>query len=297
MTEEFLQQQKTDNNLCFRDLLQWAQHWQEKYGDKANIQIPVDPIPQVGSICKTTAIATVEGYYAKKLGYEPIPLHKRGKAAHSVRQIAKLQESKQGEILEFNRWQNVAREMGYQTIIEPFNDFPHFLACILDHLQQDNLPLIGFSVKENVGQPDPDPFNPEDREHAAVITGYNFQTDEFTLTHWGASYNVDAVSLYNSNQALVQTRKQEQYVKNPQYLKENKFFTPKYLPSQTAGIASIVPEANTGFNGKLLVVKKPEDLDQLLIARSESLYKTTGFFTAKPEPCNSMALMTECSPP
>ena len=39
--------------------------------------INLKPTHQTGHNCKTTAIATVDKYFADQLGFEPIPLHKK----------------------------------------------------------------------------------------------------------------------------------------------------------------------------------------------------------------------------
>ena len=64
-----------------------------------------------------------------------------------------------------------------------------------------------------------------------MISGYNWQTDEFTLVHWGNTHVVDATTLFNATHKLVDTRHQEFYTKNPAYQQSKKWDEKKYLPT------------------------------------------------------------------
>jgi hypothetical protein len=285
---EYQKLQKEDPKLCVRDLFKWATHWQHQQAQRTIPPISLEPVAQMGSICKITAIATVEQHFAKQLKFPAIPLHKMGQATASIRKLAKQFGSAQGEILEFNRWQQTLTALGYDTqAIDFSDDFNLFLQEVLNALQQGNLPLIAFAVEQSSGQPHTRPENPQEREHAAIITGYNPQTDQFTLVHWGTTRQVDALSLFNSNQQLASTREIERYAKNPEYTQ--RFNAPKYLPSQhpSADKISITPQPNTGFKAKLLIAQKPLNLAQFLAQRANSMeLKHISFFAStekKPE--------------
>ncbi|MDP1548070.1 MAG: hypothetical protein Q8L87_18825, partial [Anaerolineales bacterium] len=253
MLEEFKTHRLKNADLCVRDLLKAANKW---LLNQQSVKIPVKPIAQVGSICKTAAVANVVQYRAKREGVKFTPLRSNNRPRHSIRQLAKELGSAQGEILEFARWQALAAK-GFDTSVVEFKDsFTRFFDTILGALTKEHLPLIAFALNQNTGLPDPNPHNPNTQEHAAVITGYNAKTDEFALAHWGHIYQVDAVSLFNANQALPATRLTEYYKLNPDFRLDNKAYTPKYVPHQSpSDRKSITPKEGTGFNGKLLVIK------------------------------------------
>ena len=269
MQEEYNKNLKKNPQLCFRDLLKWASIWQEQHKRYTAIELPlVTAVVQVGSTCKITALANVELYFAQQGSFKAIPLHKRGEHGPSVRNIAKQLGSVQGEILEFNLWQKTLNALGYFSQCLDFGtDFNLFLYTIIQQLQQGNLPLIVFAV-DNAGQPDPEPTQAEKQEHAAVISGYNPHTDQLTLVHWQAVYQVDAVSLFRSNQALAVTRQRECYTKNADY--EKHFNLPKYLECASEEQAlkkSIIPQANSGFKAKMLIAIKPCNKELFLMHR------------------------------
>jgi hypothetical protein len=231
----------------------------------------------VGNVCKIVSIASIDHHYAKQCGYDAIPLNANNKDHHgnhrlfSIRKLSKLNGSVQGEILEHKTWAKNFNDLGYETEIVDFNnDINMFIKHIVSALKQGNLPLVGFAVAEDSGQPDPYPINPEAREHATIICGYNPKTDELTIKHWGNTYEVDAVTLFNSSRALATTRKQEFYHLNPQYSHAKKQEIFKYSPSNKENDRnSLVPAENTGFRAKLLIVKKPGDVGEMMRKRKE----------------------------
>ena len=166
----------------------------------------------------------------------------------------------------------------------------HFVASITENLKQGNLPLIAFPVDRDSGLPNPETNEPEDTEHAAVISGYNWQTDEFTLVHWGKTHVVDATTLFNATHKLVDTRHQEFYTKNTAYQQSKKWDEKKYLPTTdphhpNVARKSIVPQKGSGFKAKLLIVHAP-DKTLLLKKRGELAHQTMPSFF-KPKTSNS----------
>jgi hypothetical protein len=279
MISEYELQKGKNSKLCFRDLQRWAKHWQETHSKHtANIGELKKIHPQKGSFCKVTALANVEEYFAGHCGYETLPMHKLKKHSHSLRELAKTQGSQQGELLEWSRWELLTNTLGYHSKTVAFGtDFNSFLNAIVDALQKGNLPLIAFAVDKDSGQPDPLPTKPEEQEHASVITAYNPKADQFTLKHWGCTYQVDAVTLFRSNQALLETRKEEHYQHNPEY--KGQFHKTKYLPVKKAGAqvkTSIIPVLNSGFQAKLLIIESPQNYLQDFANQREKLM-TTGF--------------------
>lgn len=260
MVYEYLdKKEKNDSKWCSRDLFKRADKWLHKgVLDTIRLQ-PLFAIPQVGQMCKIVSIANIDAYFAEKYHYTPTPLRKNHQFFTSHRQIAKENGSRQGEILEFARWQAHVTQLGYESEVVDFTGNNNlFLATIVDSLKNGDLPMIAFAVDKETGHPDPSPLNPEDREHAAVIVGYNPHKDEVTLMHWGHQYAVNFSDLFHSCHALSKTRQQEFYLLNSLYNAGNKAHVHKYLPSKSVtGIASIVPKEGTGFGGKMIIVKKP----------------------------------------
>lgn len=277
MTAEYLANKKQNSELCFRDLIKQANSWLKHHKHDKKIRIHLKSLPQVGNVCKIVSIANIDHHYAKQCGYDAIPLNANNKDHHgnhrlfSIRKLAKLNGSVQGEILEHKTWAKNFNDLGYETEIVDFNnDINMFIKRIVSALKQGNLPLVGFAVAEDSGQPDPYPLNPEAREHATVICGYNPKTDELTIKHWGNTYEVDAVTLFNSSRALATTRKQEFYHLNPQYSHAKRQEIVKYSPSNKENDRnSLVPAENTGFRAKLLIVKKPGDVGEMMRKRKE----------------------------
>jgi len=286
MIAEFEQQRKKQGDLCFRDLLKCAKQWVKHQSHQERIQHDLTPQPQVGEICKLVSIANIENYYADQLGFTPIPLNANKLGNLSIRHLAKKGGSAQGEVLEFSRWNDIVTNMGYETEIIDFKDNINFFTqTIIESLKKGNLPMLAFSVEKETGHPDPDPLEAEAREHAAVITSYDPKTDKITLAHWGRTYQVDLAALYFSSQALVATRNPEYYNKNRGYAQENKSNTPKYLSGKNKGEReSIVPQRNSGFQAKLLVIKRPANKEDLLQRRKSQLaqYATYQFSSDLP---------------
>jgi len=269
MFNEFKVRQKQNDNLCLRDLVKCAANWIKHQDDDQIPAIDLEAQPQVGPMCKIVAIANIEAYFAKKLNYPAIPLRKNGQKVLSIRKIAKANGPLQGEVLEFGQWQKNVTDLGYEAETINFNnDFTLFLNTIKQTLSKGNLPLISFAVNQQTGQPDPNPNKPEATEHASVITAYHQKTDRVSIVHWGQTYMVDIVTLFNANQALCETRQSEYYQKNHNFSKEKKRYTPKYLadPSKKGMKSPTTPKPLSGFKSKLLVVKNPE-LKQILNAR------------------------------
>lgn len=79
---------------------------------------------------------------------------------------------------------------------------PHFMASVTYHLEQGNLPLIACPIDRETGLPTPTPKEPHS-EGTAVISGYNWQTDAFTLVHSGKTVEVDATTLFNAAHKLL----------------------------------------------------------------------------------------------
>lgn len=277
MMVEYEQRKKNDSQVCFRDLLKTAKNWVAKRSKQKAVKTTLNALPQVGSICKVTAIANVEKYYAEQLGFKAMPQQAKKSGQPSIRKIAKENGSSQGEILEFSRWQKTLTDIGYDSVTIDFKNNINLLAnSIQENLQQGNMPMIAFAVDKDTGHPNPAPSDKdaEEHEHAAVITAFDPDTDKVSLTHWGNHYEVDLVDLFYSAQALKSARSQEFYKLNKAYQANKQGSTPKYIAAQQKIVTpqegdriSIKPQQDTGFQSKLLIVKKP-DVNRLLAIRS-----------------------------
>ena len=287
MIAEFEQHKQSNSKLCFRDLLKYAKKWVKQHAHKKPPNMDVMPLPQVGQICKLVSIENVEVYYAKKFGFDAMPLRANKTGNISIRYLAKRNHSLQGEILEFSMWQKNLTDMGYKSEVIDFkDDINLFEKSIQDSLERGDLPMLAFSVNMETGHPDPKPREPADREHAAVIMGYDSHTDKVTIVHWGKTYTVDLVALYHSSQALLPTRSPEYYNKNTAYAPEHRDYRPKYLSAKDKGErSSITPSINSGFQSKLLIVKRP-DTSYLLGARKAlrvgEAFRQEQFFSQNP---------------
>ncbi len=269
MIAEFKQQQQHNPTRCFRDLLKTARQWVRRHpADTPPLQIQLKALPQIGQICKIISITNIERYYADLLGYTPMPLHAEKSQQLSIRKLAKTHGSTQGEVLEFNCWQRIITDMGFDSEVINFKDDIHaFTQAIKTNLQAGNLIMLAFAVNKETGHPDPDSTQPENREHAAVITGYNPYADSVSISHWGNNYVVDLVDLYHASHRLNATRIQEHYNKNRSRNQNNKADIAKYIAAESNGEReSIIPAPDSGFQAKLLVVKKP-DKDHLFKQR------------------------------
>ncbi len=288
MVDEYLQAKHSNPHLCFRDLQKCAKNWTIENLNKPILSLPLNTfVPQVGQICKTITIANVEIYFANTIGFSALPLWKERIQPYSIRQIVKTDGSIQGEILSIAQCKKTLDKMGYDSEIVSTNaDITQLIHIITTSLAQGNLAIIGIAVDRDTGHPDPAPINPEKVEHAAVIKGFNYQTDEVTLIHWGREYSVTISALFLSNKALVETRKPEAYIKNPDYNVAQRQTIAKYIEVDTEHPSAKItasPAINSGFKNRLLVVKKP-DLRNLLHTRTQSflLLSRQGLFANSP---------------
>lgn len=229
------------------------------------IDLEITPVKQVGMICKLVAVAAIDKYYAKKFNFSPIPLYKdHGSHPVSIRQIAKNGGSLQGEVLEIGRLQKVFSELGYDTELIDFQSDPAILnEKIRDNLLAGNVPISFFAVDCDTGLPG-DVFDGIN-EHCAIISGCNGE-ENIQITHWDKHYRTSIEEFYTSSLALPRSRDVEYY--EPTFnvgslgkgTKKYNMITEQTLMDSNRPFVrfSITPEENTGFQGKLLIVKKPD---------------------------------------
>lgn len=232
----------------------------------------IEPIDQTGHNCKSTAIAAVDQFYAKKIGFQPIPLHKRKKHPISKRELAKKNGSIQGELLEIKQIPKILEQIGYETELVNFeNNFSLFKKTIIENINAGNLIFACFAVDRITGNPTNkyDQYN----EHAAILNGYNEESDVLEIVHWNKQRTTSLKDFYNSSMVLPNERQPEYYEKVKHKNKRMKYDLTKEQndDSLKSGVKkSIIPEKNSGFCGKLVIIKQPE-LKNILEVRKKLL--------------------------
>ena len=195
---------------------------------------------QNGHICKPTALANLDRYYAEKYAVATIPLRKNhrsrsgmpGDANNSVRRPVTVKElskqvgSVQGELLEAEKYQQLANNMGYSTqILSPKN--PAALKkIVLDALAKEQPLVTCFAVNKETGKPQ---SHYDDNEHACLITGCDPQSDTVDIAHWGQTFEaIPITDLFDSMNALPAEREQEIYVRRDGLTADSRLKRPTY---------------------------------------------------------------------
>lgn len=235
-----------------------------------NVLIELAPITQTGHNCKPTAIAAVEQYFSEQLHFKPIPLHKNKTEPLSIRKLAKKHKSCQGELLEVRQLSEIFDELGYATELVDFQDnLDSFKQSVIQNITKGNLLIGFFAVDRRTG--DPLSCYEQDNEHAAVLHGFTQSTGELNITHWDKNRKTSMENFYDSSMVLPDQRKPEYYVKDKPIGKKKKYDlyhdqTGENLPKKYK--KSLVPTSNSGFRGKLLVIKRPNN-EKMLEARKK----------------------------
>lgn len=235
--------------------------------------LPVTPVKQTGHNCKITAIAAIDQYYAQQLGFLPIPLHKNKSSPVSIREIAKKNGSVQGELLEVQRIQQIFADIGYETELVDFKSNPAlFRETIINNIQSGHLIVAFFAVDRQTAEPT---TRYENNEHAAIINGIEEDTGVMEIVHWDKRRKTSVDEFYRSSMALLDERAPEYYCHIKWINKVKKYdLVNSHFAAYPGVKKSIVPQANTGFRGKLVVVKKPE-LKNMLGIRNQFFKETT----------------------
>jgi hypothetical protein len=235
-------------------------------------QINLKPIQQTGHNCKPTAIAAVEKFFADQLGFQAIPLHKKKTALVSIRQLSKTKGSRQGELLEVRQLSEIFMDLGYKTeLIDVQDNYDAFQYHVTENIKKGNLVIACFAVNRLTGLPST--HYERNNEHAAVLHGFNDETGELEITQWGKVRKTTMKEFYASSLLLPKQRKPEYYVNIKHVDKNRKYHlhtdqTGTYLPAHYK--KSITPTPNSGFRGKLIVIKKPV-LENILEVRKKAL--------------------------
>lgn len=228
--------------------------------------INITAVEQTGHNSKITAIASIEQYFSEKIGYVTIPLHKSyaDSPSISLRQIAKKFDSIQGELLEVKQMQEILNFIGYESQIKKCETVADLKETIVTQLKAD-LPLITFfAVNRTKGGGLPIDQYDGSNEVAAVIVGYNEKMNTVILMHQGRKYQCPLTKLYSSMMCLPEQRSKELYrsVKNEDRVKKYDLITEqKYEIKQIK--ESIQPRLNSGFHGRLVVLKNAPELQNI----------------------------------
>lgn len=225
---------------------------------------------RAGHICKPTSLANIDHYWANRYNVKNIPVrknhkgiyendlnsrHKQSNPNQSVRQIAKQNNSKQGEVLQLSDFKQIAKEMGYKVDVYHPRDVEALADLISTNLKR-KIPLITFFEVETGGVTTGRPTSYNiGREHACVIVGINRKDHCVNIAHWGSQYNDAPLSnLHASMNCLVDTRDVEKYKKDPSFSRNNlKYDLVDPSDNSDGLLKSISPESSSGFKNCLIV--------------------------------------------
>lgn len=229
---------------------------------------------QFGETCKIQAVANIDTYYACQQRYRRIPMFKHmhnflsedKRINLSVRELAKRNKSKQGEILERGMLKKVIEELGYSVKLLDFNNIPQLMTHVKNNVCKHIPMIVMYGL--NRANAYPELFDGAN-EHAAIIHGYKDDGNTIIYSCNQREITCSAVELFNSNQSLPTTRSQEFYKENEeitsmefQYYDKRKPFL-KYVSVKEHAIKevkeeelikSIIPQEDTGFKGVLFAV-------------------------------------------
>lgn len=228
--------------------------------------------PVKGSHGKLAALALVDAYFAEKYAVINYPLLAEGRDVMSLRRIAKILNSCQGEVLERSLLESIAKDIGYNVQMLYPENIEDFTKLLRQNIESKG--LISFYTASHLLSPAINPTCNELMENATVITRYNEQDHTCTVIHMGKQHtNVPLSLLFESNQNLVNTRNPEYYSldnKKKVRLRDpvGTFITrSKYPPVEEKEVLllnsrygkeylkTITPAAGSGFKGLLMVLE------------------------------------------
>ncbi|MBV8801528.1 MAG: ankyrin repeat domain-containing protein [Gammaproteobacteria bacterium] len=231
--------------------------------------LDIYPVDQTGHNCKITAIAAIEKYFSEKNYYLPIPLHKKNTAFLSIRQLAKNVGSQQGELLEIAQVEKIMTLMDYSLQIQDCVTEELFKEIIISQLSLGSPIITYFAVDRISGLPS---AHYDENEHSALIIGYEEIHDQVTIMHWGKKYKCSLTQLFNSMKCLPTQRNVERYysvketnrIQKYELVDENEAKqTTEINPNNPTIKKSITPQLNSGFQSKLILIKKTYKLPKM----------------------------------
>ncbi|PWU06696.1 MAG: hypothetical protein C5B47_07200 [Verrucomicrobia bacterium] len=240
--------------------------------------------PRRGAHCKISALALFDAYHTEATNIRNVPLLALKRDVISIRRISKKHHSVQGEVLQRQDLCNIAKDIGYDAEVIQCKDITQFGNTIYECLKKNNPPLVVFPVDSD-GGPRIAKEPSELCEHGALITGFNPQTLEVTLAHWGKTFGkIPLWKLYASMQSLLPRRLQEIYLL-------------KYKNDKTRALHNPIPTKYEGYKypdifdmvGRMGTVYQSDDYRDENLRESMIPKKGTGFknclfvFTPNPE--------------
>ena len=233
-------------------------------------------VEQTGHICKPTALANMDAYYANLHGINAIPLRKNhrqrynassdnnatlGRTPVSIRALSKRHGSIQGEVLEAEKYGHVAKSMGYSVGVMTPEDPASLKQIVLDHVAKGQPLVTCFAVDRENGLPS---SHYSDNEHACVITGCDPVANTIDIAHWGRTFHAIPIEeMFASMNTLPAEREQEIYYRcedfaanpclatlNLKYDKEDR----RIKGGTESEKKSIIPAAGSGFKNKIFSI-------------------------------------------
>lgn len=214
----------------------------------------ISAVIQTGHNCKIVAFSSVDNYFSDQNAWPRVPLHKGDDGLFSIRQLAKLSGSQQGELLAIAQLATMAAPLGYASEIFSFeHNFPQFWGKIVASINI-GLPLICFfliSAERFITLK-----GAQQREHACVICGYDDDRKILHVLYDNTSHWVDGFGLFQSSCSLTSTRSPEAY---RNIKRRDKVFKYDLTRQQLADRIARPPSGkNTGFKAKFFILS-PHD--------------------------------------
>ena len=168
-----------------------------------NHMLDFKPIEQTGETCKVAAIASIDQYWAARLCFPPLYVYKNTKGLYdtprnqltSIREIAKLTGSQQGELLEVKQVAQIFSIIGYKGKLVLCDSLRNFKDTIKKNIVASQPLICFFAVVRETGLPAAQ-FN--DNEHACVISGYEESTNLVRISHWGRHFFCSPEALFSA---------------------------------------------------------------------------------------------------
>lgn len=231
---DLMRRDKANRHRLFGKIIGWSKDGYSSNVINKNgtifIQLPTVQ-RQFGHTCKPTALANLDSYYAAQYGIPNIPMRKnknnlypvqinkytQGAPLLSVRQLAKQNDSAQGEVLQASDLVAIAKEMGYSSSVLHQSSVNEFREIVEYQILRGAPVFACFATSKGEPGDPPSGFpcvtKPEN-EHACLIVGIDKRKDTLIIAHWGEVYSgVKINDFYDSMNILPEVRGPEIYTK------------------------------------------------------------------------------------
>lgn len=232
--------------------------------------------PHRGNFSKISSLALLDARFSELMGKNKLPLLAEKSAPVSLRKIAKLFGSLQGEILQANDLKKLAEFIGYKVDIVSPQTAEDFSNCIKNNVADKGV-IVFYSadVHSLYGINEEDGF--QFTENSSVVSRYDAERNVCTLNHWGEKFPGTPVDmLFNSSRSLDKTLHQEAYdvgKTKGRHLHTDPVITPEGMPQykypntdKTWALGhnikfkqSIHPANNSGFKGLVMMIEPNKD--------------------------------------